>query len=391
MTPDRAQAGDPSPALPTSRVPQLDGLRGVAIALVMMHHFTLLSGHGWLELGLRRAGKLGWTGVDLFFVLSGYLITGILRRHRAAPGYYRSFYVRRALRIVPLYYAYLAFAFFVMPALVHYDLHIHPLWFWLHASNLPIAIQGFPNPILDIVWSLAVEEQFYLLWPLLVSLTPPRRLARVCLLLVCLAPLTRLGLSLGGEGWPATYVLMPCRLDGLALGSLAACLSAHQQAQAGRWAPVTAVLCALGVGGLAAYTRSAHLYGSVGQVLGYTLTSGVAFSLLLMALEGRVASRLLRAPGLQSLGTYSYALYLIHVPVGVVLRRRGFGADDWPALVGSPLLGQALYYLLAGSLSFGLAWLSWRFLEAPILRLKRHFPYGRPRPALPPSVRLSVP
>lgn len=377
-----------SVAAAAERVPQLDGLRGVAIGLVMMHHFTLMAGSGWLEISMRRVGKLGWIGVDLFFVLSGYLITRILRRERAARGYYGCFYARRALRIVPLYYAYLVFAFFAMPRLVHYDLDIHPLWFWLHASNLAIAAQGFQNPVVDIVWSLAVEEQFYLVWPLLVSLTPPRWLVQVCWVVASLALLTRLGVCLGGGGWPATYVLTPCRFDGLALGALVACLSQKQRARVSRFALAGALLCALGLGGLAAFTRSAHLYGPVGQVFGYSLTAGFGTSLLLLALEGKLVPRWLQLRGLKVLGRYSYSLYLVHVPVGVLLRRRGFGASDWPALVGSPLLGQALYYLIAGVISLGLAWLSWRLFESPILRWKRYFPYGRG--STPASARVSL-
>jgi len=156
----------------------LDGLRGVAILLVLFLHFIIGQGVpapsvlvDWWFIGIVRAG---WMGVDLFFVLSGFLITGILLDTKGSRHYFRQFYTRRVLRIFPLYYGSLVLFLILLPTLfpddqVLHDLHADAVWFWTYLYNVKVAAAGFtPSSALGHFWSLAVEEQFYLIWPIVV-------------------------------------------------------------------------------------------------------------------------------------------------------------------------------------------------------------------------------
>ena len=173
----------------------------------------------------------GSYGVELFFVLSGFLITGILYDARNKPNYFRNFYMRRVLRIFPLYYGVLVLVFFVAPLIPMFRgqtldyLVDRQAWAWLYAVNVYIAKQGeWSFSYLDHFWSLAVEEHFYLVWPLVVLLLAqrPRTLITVSLAIALGAMLARLTGSLMGLSWWTTYVLTPFRLDGLALGAFLA-------------------------------------------------------------------------------------------------------------------------------------------------------------------------
>ncbi|HEV2844590.1 MAG TPA: acyltransferase, partial [Thermoanaerobaculia bacterium] len=202
------------------RLPALDGLRGLAILLVLLLHFTVYGGPPATE-GIDklfyRAAQAGWIGVDLFFVLSGFLITGILYDAKGGENYFRSFYARRVLRIFPLYYGALAVFLLLVPAL-----RPGSFWHWTYLSNVQIAREGWPDSgALGHFWSLAVEEQFYLFWPVAVLLLARRSLMAACW--VCLAGslLLRVGLHLADQE-TAAFVLTPARLDSLAAGALLA-------------------------------------------------------------------------------------------------------------------------------------------------------------------------
>ena len=190
----------PNEALQARQIPALDGLRGIAIAAVMVFHFTLYGPYSnALMRGLPAIGPAlhlamaGWGGVDLFFVLSGYLITAILLRTKAAPGYFRRFYARRVLRIFPLYYLFLAVGIALSSRLppAWSAEGSWQLWLWTYLTNFKIGSAGWSSVprAYEHFWSLAVEEQFYLLWPLLVFKLDERRLAR----LLTFAPLRWMG------------------------------------------------------------------------------------------------------------------------------------------------------------------------------------------------------
>lgn len=198
-------------------------MRGLAILAVMLLHAQMIWGDGAIT-WFRAVSEVGQHGVDLFFVLSGFLITGILNDSRESPHYFRNFYIRRVLRIFPLYYLFLVIAFYVQPHLVHKPdvAEGHHAWFWLYGSNFLIARDGwFPtSPFnVNLTWSLAIEEQFYIVWPLIVFLFRGTALRRICVGIIIGSTLFRLGGELAHAGIVAVYNLTPSRLDTLAFGS----------------------------------------------------------------------------------------------------------------------------------------------------------------------------
>jgi peptidoglycan/LPS O-acetylase OafA/YrhL len=220
---DAPQAKAESPHLPG-----LDGIRGLAILLVMFSHFIVVGeNHGDGTHPFHRLLLSGYLGVDLFFVLSGFLITGILVDARSRPHYFRTFYMRRALRIFPLYYGLLAVAYLSVPLLSPEDAPLltgadSPWWYWLYASNIGMAVKGnwLTSPTwfsLGHFWSLAVEEQFYMVWPFVVFLTKTRWLYRLCAVLVLSSPFVMawLHFEIGQLG---TYVSTLGRVGSLAAG-----------------------------------------------------------------------------------------------------------------------------------------------------------------------------
>ena len=193
--------------MPT-RIRPLDGLRGLAVLAVVLYHATLLApGTGATGRTLLAAARLGWAGVDLFFVLSGFLITRLLVESRGADNYFRVFYARRLLRIFPLYYVSL-----LVLVLLFRVPGGESLWYWLYASNVKATLSGWPSAPLSHFWSLAVEEQYYLVWPLAVSLLSRRALVSLCAGLVVLVPAARAGAWVLGVPEIGLYVLTPFRL-----------------------------------------------------------------------------------------------------------------------------------------------------------------------------------
>ena len=356
------------------RIPALDGLRGVAILLVLVMHAgfpgiaidsavsaPLLHGYLWVAL-------LGWCGVDVFFVLSGFLITGILVRAKGSPHYFRDFYARRALRIFPLYYAAWALLFVVLPrpAVAAPDEAWTSL---LYLQNWLYGIRGtFSDPARTITWSLAIEEQFYLLWPALVWWTSPRGLRRLCVATIVGAIALRAGLLLGG--FEHVYFLTPCRLDALAAGALLAVVPLPSL----RFGQVATLVGAAGLAGVAAYAGSPLTVRSASmQGLGLVASLLLAVGLLVLVRGDGLVARAMRWRWLSMFGRYSYCIYLTHVLVIEVVGRwwletAGGWAREWPLTWVLALTVVSI----AASLAVGFA--SWHLFEKWFLQLKRYFP-----------------
>jgi len=372
----------------TSRVPELDGIRGIAILLVLLLHFSILplyNGPGEMLLRALLGIGIGWTGVDLFFVLSGFLITGILIETKGTPGYFRTFYIRRFLRIFPLYYATLAVFFWVFMPLT--GLKAQPgeiLWYLGYLSNWRTAF-GPEIPGISHTWSLGIEEQFYMLWPLVVYSLSERSLRWVCGAIALSILVLRISLMWSLDPL-VLYRATPFRMDGLALGSLLASIARNPTLTSSfrrflRPALLSGLLLFGAAVACAATTAWDNPYMSS---FGFTGTALVGVSCVFHAFDTSGTNtryaRLLRRGLLQSFGKYCYALYLLHGPVSLVCRfllRRlpldlGYFGNLWLSLV-SIVLGIVISYLLAR--------LSWRFLEAPCLRWKDTFTY-RMQPAV---------
>jgi peptidoglycan/LPS O-acetylase OafA/YrhL len=389
---------DPQRLELSGHIPALDGLRGIAVLLVMWLHMTILRGeHTWDWLLREGARSWGWTGVDLFFVLSGFLITGILYEARGQRGYFRNFYARRVLRIFPLYYGFLLLLFgggmaWLSSLTGRPATHEGQAWYWLYLSNFAMALHGdWPFQPLGSTWSLAIEEQFYLLWPLLVLFLSRTALMRTCVGIFFLALGCRLAVAAGQRLWMEAYILTPCRADSLAAGAFIALwargpVPLARMTRLARWilwlAAASLSLILVLRGHLARDSRIVY-------TVGFSLITAFYGALLILAMTAAQGSRLRRAlegRTLRLFGHYSYALYLFSGPVTLLLEHY-LPERRLPRLWGSALPGQLLFYGLGTVGSLGIAWVCWHAYEKHFLKLKRFFVYRKPASQLSSQAR----
>ena len=362
------------PAQASRRIPEFDGLRGCAISLVIWHHlaepflpFARTSWLGWV----RAASSLSWCGVDLFFVLSGFFIGGILLDHRGSLRLARVFYLRRALRILPVYYLTLAAILAFTAIGTPYTGHAFPCWVYpFFLSNLYQAgLQNWDWPALGVLWSICVEEQFYLAAPWVVRFLSPAIFPWMMIALVFTAWVLRvLMAALHPTNLVGMHVLMPFRMDGFALGALVAWACRAETARGfwlglGRTWARWLILAFMLVVGLALFRpKQGDLTLAAG---GYTLLA-LVFALTVAVIAGPrpvLLTRLLAWRPLVLLGRHSYFIYLWHFFLGLTLIEWWGGPhyqlNRLPALI-----------ILAGAVAavWGLAALSWRFLESPLIQ-----------------------
>ncbi len=361
------------------RLPALDGLRGLAIVLVLLSH-------SWGPWVFTFWPHIGWSGVELFFVLSGFLITGILVEARGQPRYFANFYARRVLRIFPLYYAVIAIGFLmvlVLPAWLspNFGIPNGQSWtYWLFLSNFSMASANkIAESSMGVSWSLAIEEQYYLLWAPIVLVLPRRALMYLCAALYLLTLAWRIFLY-GTHGWTlAGYVLLPSQMDALAVGSLIA-LAVTDEANRARlvsFAPWVVGLSAAVILLIAVRSRAFYMTDFWTQTVSFSLYPLLFGGLLVLAIVWQTSgwAALLRIPFIRTVGRYSYAIYLLHLPILIGMNMIGL---SWMVQRSAGLLPQVAYtgILLMASLAAG--WLSWSLLEQPAQRLKRRFERGAP-------------
>lgn len=374
------------PALPdpaSAHVPALDGVRALAILLVLMVHAF----NRGPDLDLKPTGadnllaemfRFGWTGVELFFVLSGFLVTSILLALKSRRGSLVDFYLRRAARIWPPYFV--VFTGVGLLGLVHIaalvdpvtqqSLHLWP-YYALTLNNyfesLGVDAQQ-AGKALGPLWSVASEQQYYLLWPAVIFLFSPRTLKIVLPALLAANVALRIAAMHGGMSAGAIYTASLTHLDGIIVGSMialwrddVACLS------------TTSLRVLLAVSGslllgVFAWAGTCEALAPIVQIYGYTLVALFYAVVIVMALRDGILGRWLSRPWLRRIGKYSYVMYLIHWPLLLVLDH---------VVPGSGLLAWIVFYvaLVAGLTQIGAA--SWRWFEQPIISWGRRMEQRR--------------
>jgi peptidoglycan/LPS O-acetylase OafA/YrhL len=370
----------------------LDGLRGIAIILVMFHNLTMTGDEQpslvarWLE--------GGWVGVQLFLVLSGYLITRNLLATDLSRPALKAFLIRRCLRIVPICYAMLAVYFHVVPhfvAVPTIEAQRHSeIWYWLFLSNWTEPF-GVGAPGLGHLWSLGVEVQFYLLWPFVILLIGTRRIDRACVAMIVAAFAFSVALAYLGAPPMAAYKFTITRMNALAPGARVAVLAPRLELRV----PIRALAGSTAAALLAVilWRRSFDFADPVVATVGYFLIATL-FGLWLLPIARSTSAaddpsrrnpavRLPQARWLRSVGRVSYGMYVVHYPL------HWFGLQAvYPRLLGAD--GKivewrlAAYVPLACVATYLIARLLWVAIERPVLNLKRHVPpTGVRRPTMP--------
>ena len=352
----------PSAAARSFYYPGLDGLRGVAVLAVLLYHSGLIRG--------------GFLGVDIFFTLSGFLITRLLLHERAATGTirFRHFFLRRALRLMPALFAFLVvwtcFLLATIPSTYWGIVGRYVVAVLLYVANWA-GIYGLPMGIFGHAWSLAIEEQFYFLWPAVVALLISKvRHPRLIAGFLAFAALTslawRLSLALGGASERRIYWGIDAHADGLLFGAAAGFLAIPPHPSRGVGFPrsVAGLIAATGLGGLlltAAYNPS-YVYGASG------LTAIATVTVILEIVSGSsMLARLLGVQWLVWVGRISYGLYLWHFPI--------FSQFDVLKLPGE--VAPPLQVFLAWGATFGIAFASYVFIERPALTYRERFRWAR--------------
>jgi len=401
------------------RIPELDGLRGLAILLVLFFHYFASS--SLLPRYVSAFGRLSWSGVDLFFVLSGFLLGGILLDAKTSPAYFKTFYARRAYRIVPVYAVTLV-VFWLINAFWEVGKR-NVAWQWLFSGSFPwyiyatftqnfaMTLGGTLGPAwLGATWSLAVEEQFYLTLPLIIRYVSRRRLPYVLGAIIIAAPVCRALLRLFyANGVFGSFVLMPCRADSLMLGVAAALLlksdqgfmflvrhkrliygietllfagmvwMARKETSVAPEAQLQQVIADSPQMVEQSLSNMGHIwfvFRSYGRIavssLNYTWIALFYLGLLLIAVAQResLLSRGLRNRWLMATGIIAYGTYLLHQ--GVLGLYYGFARGRTPTIQNLSDLGLTVIALVT---TLVLAKVSWVYFEKPLVRRAHKYKY----------------
>ncbi len=375
----------------SKRIPELDGLRGAAIAMVVVLHYFYYSpaaSHRPSDLirsayvHFERFIALGWTGVDLFFILSGFLIGGILLDARSSPNYFKTFYIRRFYRIIPLYYAWIVVFVFALIFAGRFfngyasevgdggsSSHLYLLLIFLQNCGM-VGYSTFAKAFFGTTWSLCVEEQFYLLAPLVIRLISKRWLYGFLSVVICAAPLLRLWVRyhIPAQGFEPAYELMACRSDALAVGILMALVwrnNLFRSWLSANGAVLSGVFGVFLLGVLALWKYSPVYNSYAMQSIGYTWIACFYAVVLLMALSqpSGIVARVARLSWLRELGRVSYCLYIVHTGVAftcqAVVRASLGHLDSWQ----KPLVN-----VIAAVIAYLIARVSWTYFEHPLVR-----------------------
>jgi peptidoglycan/LPS O-acetylase OafA/YrhL len=398
LNPERSTVARTGPARAFSahHIPELDGIRGLAIGMVVIYHYFIQIGvapRGTLLWYVLLPGRLGWSGVDLFFVLSGFLIGGILLDARESSNYFKVFYTRRFFRIVPVYALFLI-CFFLLAYFT--GAGRIPKLQWITQGALPWASLVFflqniwmafadvwGPPVISITWSLAVEEQFYLTLPLLVRFFAKKRLVQILVEGLGAAFILRVALySFFPKLSHAWFVLMPCRADALLFGVLAAMAFREQ-----RWREwlqthrrllrIAMLLLAIGIPWFTQMYYAPYGFGTAALGLTCIAACYVLFLVYAVAFPGSRMSGFLRWTWLRKLGGLAYGVYLFHQIIFHVIFGLIWGHE--PILT---TYSQVAVALLALGVTVLVCQISWTFFEKPLIAMghRNSYQFARSEP-----------
>lgn len=355
-------------------IPCLDGVRGLAILIVTLYRFGKegFEGDSARNFALNVL-EVGETGVDLFFVLSGFLITGVLLDSKESPRYFGRFYQRRSLRIFPLYFASLAIFLLVVPFLSGTNpfplAYRNQFYLWTYLGNVKMSLDNtWCFGRLDHFWSLAVEEHFYLAWPLIVYCFSPRRLLTICILLGVASAVSRIAFTFAYDNDAASHVFTLFRLDGLLAGAAIAILVRCEESYAVLRSWCLRLLPILLFFSLALILSGRTLLTIRFSLVALAYASGL--TLLVTSREGSLEVRFFETQIMRTLGKYSYAMYIFQSPI-IPLVASYVSVAKVASLGVDVFTATAIYTTSMFALTFILAILSWNLLEVHFLRLRR--------------------
>ncbi len=368
-----------------------DGLRAVAILWVMFGHIS--STLNWsAENSVHKAflllTNMGWVGVQLFFVLSGFLITQILLRSRSHKHYFKNFYIRRSLRIFPIYYFALFIFFIIIPIFFvqptwFANASENQIWYWLYLQNWirPFSEQGALAPL----WSLAIEEQYYLIWPMLVLFLNEKKLKLVCLFMIVSAPIFRFSLYQVMPMWfsdidniakSSAYNFTFARWDAIAIGSFIGIYFYQENTIAlKKWATKLLLLLSavvlVQIAFMSNFTSVSEGIGIFNQTTA-ALIFGCIIVIIASSQEKNWHINILELKVLKSIGKVSYSMYIFHLPLSILWINYWSPVIDSYSSITKILIVLAHYFTLV-LLVYLLAKISWKFFESPILKYKQRF------------------
>ncbi|MFM8269288.1 MAG: acyltransferase family protein [Pseudomonadota bacterium] len=351
----------------TANEPRLDGFRGLAILTVIIFHSAWIPVMSFLDKLFHTAALSGWVGVDFFFVLSGFLITRSLLKTKEHPNFFFNFYMRRTLRIFPLYYLFLILFFYVIPQSVSFG-----FTYWTFLSNILLGrLAHFQSSVLDVSWSLAVEEQFYLLWPLVVWSFKKENLSKVAVVLFLVSLVARLGLFWTGAVPMKNYVLLVCRMDSLCAGAWLACRlnSLSPQFLRNMVYLMTIISGCFFAWDVGLDSISMRTFGFSANALLAASVIGILCKKEFPSLNTVFESRFLRM-----CGKYSFGMYLFHVPViGWLFSQANYFWNTSGQKLGIGLPIQILFHGASILATLFVAMIFYHGYEKHFLKLKKYF------------------
>jgi peptidoglycan/LPS O-acetylase OafA/YrhL len=350
---------------PGHYIKEFDGWRGVGILFVILAHSATQYFIG------------AWIFMEMFFVMSGFLITGILVDTKPKPGYYKNFMARRIVRVFPLYYLSLIIFFFVLPE-TWMDFSYYnnrQAWYWLYGTNWLMSIEGrSPTQTIDHFWSLAIEEQFYITWPLMVWIFSRKNLVRFCLFLFVASYIFRnIGLQLGFV-IPFPYVATLGRMEPIVLGSLIALLVRSNKSILEKITPY--VLLIFGLLSIVSfiYAGSFHMDHPVNYRFTYTMVDIFFAGMITLTLSSNLPvllRRIFRHPFIIKVGVMSYGLYIFHNIIFSLVEHNY--KTSFVQLTGNEIAGHAAVVVCALLITAPVVYTIHKYIEVPLWKFKRYF------------------